>query len=120
MIYFAIITDLSIFVCMNNEDIYGKSNPELIRELGLRFKEYRLACRLTQQEVADRAGVSLFTVRAFEGGKAVNITMNSFVGLLRSIGYLEEMNKLLPELPVSVEILHKLQSLKPKRIRHGK
>lgn len=42
-------------------------------ELGLRFKEYRFACRLTQQEVADKAGVSLFTIRAFEGGKAAHL-----------------------------------------------
>lgn len=105
---------------MNNDEIYGKSNPELIMELGLRFKEYRLACRLTQQEVADKAGVSLFTVRAFEGGKAANITMGSFMGLLRAIGYLEEMDKLLPALPVPAEILYKLQARKPKRIKHGK
>lgn len=105
---------------MDNDDIYEKSNPELIINLGCRFKDYRLACRLTQQEVADKAGVSLFTVRAFENGKATNITMSSFMNLLRAIGYLEEMSKLLPELPISPEILYKLQSKKPKRIRHGK
>ena len=35
-----------------SEDIYAKTNAELIIELGSRFKEYRLVCRLTQKQVA--------------------------------------------------------------------
>ena len=34
------------------------SNPEIVMELGRRFKEYRLAHRLTQKEAAQGAGVS--------------------------------------------------------------
>lgn len=105
---------------INDKEIYAKSNSDFIIDLGHRFKEYRLTCRMTQQEVADKAGVSLFTIRAFENGKATNLTMGSFIGLLRAIGFLEEIEKLLPELPISAEMLHKLQSKKPKRIRHGK
>ena len=31
------------------------ANPEIIAELGRRFKEYRLTYRLTQKEVAEKA-----------------------------------------------------------------
>lgn len=41
--------------------IDAKSNAEIISELGGRFKEYRLFCDLTQKEVAEKAGVSIFT-----------------------------------------------------------
>ena len=105
---------------MDNEDIYGKTNPELIMELGSRFKEYRLTCRMTQKEVAEQAGVSLFTVKAFESGRAYNITMGSFLGMLRAISFLEEVKKLLPELPPTPEMIEKLNKNKPKRIRNGK
>ena len=37
------------------------SNPEIVMELGRRFKKYRLAGNLTQEEVAEKAGVSLWS-----------------------------------------------------------
>lgn len=102
------------------EELYGKSNSELIMELGNRFKEYRLACRMTQKEVAEKAGISLFTVKTFESGKAYNITMGSFISMLRAISFLEEIEKLLPELPPTPEMIELMNKNKPKRIRHVK
>lgn len=34
-------------------DLYEYSTPELVRLLGVRFKEYRMRCNLTQKEVAE-------------------------------------------------------------------
>lgn len=102
------------------DNIYGKTNPELIIELGIRFKNYRLTCRMTQKEVAEHAGVSLFTIKAFENGRALNITMGSFLAMLRAINYLEEIEKLLPELPPTPEMIEKMNKHKPKRVKNGK
>lgn len=44
------------------DDIYGKTYPELIMELGCRFKNYWLTCRMPPKEVVEQAGVSLFTI----------------------------------------------------------
>ena len=101
-------------------DIYGKTNPELIMELGSRFKNYRLTCRMTQKEVAEQAGISLFTIKAFESGRAINITMGSFLAMLRAINYLEEIEKLLPELPPTPEMIERIYKHKPKRVKNGK
>ena len=101
------------------EEIYGKTNSELIMELGSRFKEYRITSRMTQKEVSEQAGVSLFTIKAFENGRAYNITMNSFMAMLRAIGFLEEMEKLLPELPPTPEMMEMMNKRKPKRVRNG-
>jgi DNA-binding XRE family transcriptional regulator len=103
-----------------SEDIYAKTNAELIIELGSRFKEYRLVCRLTQKQVAEQAGVSLFTIKAFESGRAYNITMGSFLAMLRAISFLEEVEKLLPPLPPTTEMIEKMNKNKPKRIKNGK
>ena len=50
--------------------IEEKSNSEIISELGSRFKEYRLLCDMTQREVAEKSGVSIFTISQFEKGEA--------------------------------------------------
>lgn len=96
------------------------SNPEIIMELGRRFKEYRLANRLTQKEVAERANVSLITLRQFENGKAYNINMSNFLALLRVVNNLEQINELLPEIPVSAYVMEKIVNKKIKRVRHEK
>ena len=102
------------------EDIYAKTNSELVTELGHRFKDYRLVCRMTQKQVAEQAGVSLFTIKAFESGRAYNITMSSFLAMLRAINFLEEVEKLLPTLPPTPEMIEKINKVKPKRIKNGK
>lgn len=40
-------------------DLYEYSTPELVRLLGVRFKEYRMRCNLTQKEVAKLTGLGL-------------------------------------------------------------
>ena len=96
------------------------SNPEIVAEMGRRFKEYRLASNLTQQEIAERASVSIVTLRQFENGKTYNINMCNFLALLRTVHCLEEMNNILPEILISAYEMAKILNKKPKRIKHGK
>lgn len=80
--------------------IEAKSNNEIISELGSRFKEYRLFSNLTQKEVAVKSGVSVFTISQFEKGESGNIGFGTILSLLRSIGFISEVEKLLPPLPI--------------------
>lgn len=82
-------------------EIYGETGSSLIRELGKRYGEYRKRMGFTQKEVAEKSGLSVFTISSFENGSSTGITMASFIKLLRAIDYLEEIGKLLPELPPS-------------------
>ena len=107
-------------IMLTKDNIQGLSNAEIIRSLGAQYKNYRLRAELTQKEVAEKAGVSLITLRAFENGKAVNITMGNLLALLRVIEQLEGITEILPEIPISPYQLLKLQSKQKKRIRHGK
>ena len=95
-----------------DNDIYGMSNSDIISKLGMRFKEYRIRLRMTQQEVAKKAGVSIFLISQFESGNSNNITMGSFLSLLRSIGFLTEIQKILPEIPPSPEEIERINKNK--------
>jgi len=79
----------------------ANSSAEIVSVLGERFKEYRLAALLTQQEVADIAGVSKTTVYSFENGRLPNVSLRTLVDLLRAIGMIDRIDDLLPEIPVS-------------------
>lgn len=97
--------------------IEAKSNNEIISELGGRFKEYRLFSNLTQKEVAVRSGVSIFTISQFEKGEARNIGFGTILSLLRSIGFLEEVDKFLPPLPMLPSRMMSSKERK-ERVRH--
>ena len=85
---------------MTYQDGYAdKSAREIIGLLGLRFRSYRQRMGLTQADVAAHAGVSVLTVVKFESGRAENVSMRTFLSLLRSIGALADMEGVLPELP---------------------
>ena len=96
------------------------ANPEITAELVRRFKEYRLAYRFTRQEGAEKAGISLITLRQFESGKAYNINKGELSFPMMGSGLLETDGRPLPEMPVSAYIMEHMMNKKPKRIRHGK
>jgi len=105
---------------IDERNILAQSNAEIVQGLGEQFREYRLNAKLTQQDVADKVGVSLITIRNFETGKAKNITLNNLLSLLRVVGRLEAVNELFPPIPLSPYMLSKLNVIKPKRVRHAK
>lgn len=90
--------------------LYTKSGTEIIRELGKKYSDYRKRMGFTQKEVAEKSGLSVFTISSFENGSSTGITLSSFIRLLRAIDCLEEIDKLLPELPESPRTLFKKQS----------
>ena len=64
-------------------DFYEYSTPELVRLLGERFKEYRMRCNLTQKEVDEQSGIGLTTIHKFENGTAGNLSLSTFILLLK-------------------------------------
>ena len=91
--------------------------PELIHLLGSRYKDYRQRADMTQKEVAERAGLSVVTVYKFESGTANNLSLGTFLLLLKAVGWLEALDELMPELPPSPYLM-KDNDRKVQRIRH--
>lgn len=100
------------------EELYAMSNPEIVRSMGERFRDYRLRLGKTQKEVAEFTGLSLFTIGAFETGQGTGLTLVNFLKLLRSIDALGEIERVLPALPDSPRLLYESQKKKPKRVKN--
>ena len=100
-------------------DLYEYSTPELVRLLGNRFKDYRMQCNLTQKEVAEQSGIGLTTIHKFENGSAGNISLSTFILLLKVVGQVNALDDVLPELPESPYLIRR-EEKKAQRIRHTK
>ena len=100
-------------------DVYEYSTPELVRLLGERFKEYRMRCNLTQKEVVEQSGIGLTTIHKFENGTAGNLSLSTFILLLKVIGQVDALDDVMPELPESPYLVRK-EEKKAQRIRHTK
>jgi transcriptional regulator with XRE-family HTH domain len=94
------------------------SNSAIREEVGKRLKEHRFRRKLTQQELADQAGISVFSVAQVERGKAV--TMSVFLSILRVLRLLDNFDLLIPEIGISPIELLKLKGKTPKRIKKSK
>jgi Predicted transcriptional regulators len=104
-----------VYIYMNWNSL---SNSAIIEEVGKRLKEHRFQRKLTQQELADHAGISLFSVAQIEKGKAV--TLNVFLSVLRVLRLLDNFELFIPEIGISPIELLKLKGKTPKRIKKTK
>ena len=96
------------------------TNQDIILLLSKRIKEYRLAARLSQKEMAEKSGVSLATISHFEQGASPNLTLNNLIAILRVVGMEQRIADLLPELPMSPIALKQINKYIPKQVRRKK
>lgn len=76
--------------------LYGDENNQMImKELGQRIQESRIAMNLTQAQMAEQSGVALRTVARIEKGESVNV--ENVLNVLRVLGVLGNLNQLLQE-----------------------
>lgn len=94
------------------------STPDVIRNLGLRFRDYRMRLRMTRKEVAERASIGMTTLYKFESGSMTDMSFGTLMRLLRVIGLGDNWNELLPELPES-PYLYDGDEKKAQRVRHS-
>jgi len=102
---------------MNNYSEY--SAPELVRMLGVRFKDYRLRANMTQKEIAEATGLTIPTIQRFENGLSNNISLGTFLLLMKAVGCINDLDELMPEQPES-PYLYNDNNKKAQRVRHKK
>lgn len=100
-------------------DYYEYSIPEIIKMLGGRFKNYRLRCGMTQKDVSEQTGITIGTIHKFENGIAGNISLRTFMLLMKAIGQIDLIDLIMPELPESAYLIRRGER-KVQRIRHRK
>ena len=116
-IYVYICKEIAIYNYMDSNAYI--TNQDIIALLCRRLKEYRLAARISQKEMAEKSGVSLTTISHLEQGVNRNITLNNFISLLRVLGLEQRLSDLLPELPVPPIALKQMNKYIPKRVRRN-
>lgn len=87
---------------LNRLDLYEMSNNDIMVDLGRRFRDYRVALRMTQKEIAYQSGVSVMTIVRFERGEGASIRLDNFISLMRSIQQLEGVSECIPVIPNSL------------------
>lgn len=99
-------------------DWNSKSNDNVAQEIGKRLKTHRINKRFTQKQLAEKAGVSLFTIVQIEKGKPVSISM--LIPVLRVLRLLDNMELLIPEPQISPVALLNQKNKHVKRVRSKK
>ena len=67
----------------------------ILRELGARIERARLERDLTQQQVADEAGVTRASVANLEAGASTRLV--TVIRVLRVLGFVDALGQILPE-----------------------
>lgn len=95
------------------------ATPDVIRNLGMRFRDYRLRLRMTRKEVSEAAAIGMTTLYRFESGNMTDISFSTLYRLLRVIGLATSWESLIPELPES-PYTYDDKGKKMQRVRHRK
>lgn len=94
------------------------SDPVILKKFGDRIKDYRIRMELTQTELAEKSKVSLGSVVRLEKGLPVSTIL--LISILRTLGVLENLETILPDIGISPIQMKKMQGKRKKRIRHKK
>lgn len=94
------------------------STPAVLVKIGSRIRKARIKRRMTQEELARQSGVSTLAASNVEKGRSV--TMSMFISILHSLGLLENLENLVPEIKAGPIELKKLPGNKVHRVRRIK
>ena len=67
-----------------------------MNELSKRFKQFRIYCELTQEDLSQRSGVSIYTIKKFENG--ADIRISTLDKLLKVLGMNDAIDNLIPDM----------------------
>lgn len=94
---------------------YFMTNEALLLYVGKQMRQMRINARLSQQQLAERAGISRSTITQVENGKGMK--MESVIAILRVLNKLEILNNFETQALVSPLLIAKQEGKNPKRIR---
>ena len=86
-----------------------------MRQIGSKLKELRIEKNMKQTELADAAGVSVFTISAVENGKMTSLI--TIVQLLRALEHLDYLTSFFQEETISPIAYAKLMKNNKKKER---
>ena len=95
------------------------SSQGYIDSLGKLVRDYRIEFPLTQQELAEKCGLSLRTIQNLESGK--DIRLDSFIKVLMVLGLDRNLSMLIPDVGDRPSVhLKEKEGKRKQRVRHPK
>lgn len=91
------------------------TDKEIIERIGARLKELRIDQNIKQKDLAERCGLSNFSISQMETGH--NTSLQSLIQVLRALGQLEMLDPLLREREIDAEALARFIESQPQRKR---
>ncbi len=76
-----------------------KTDQEILIELAKRIREKRIHKRFKQSDLAQRAGISIYTLQKMEHGKSFNVS--TLIQVLRALNELAQLDNFLPIVDIS-------------------
>jgi transcriptional regulator with XRE-family HTH domain len=92
------------------------TDEALLRELGARLERRRIDANLTQAQLAEEAGISKRTLERIEAGDSTDFVM--LIRVLRALKLIEDLERLIPDLPQSPITLLRQRGRERKRAGH--
>ena len=90
------------------------SDLDVCHEIGRQIKEQRLNINKKQDDISEAAGIGIATLIRFENGS--DIKLSNFIGILRALGKLEELEALFAPIKSPVaELLMTRKAVKRKQ-----
>lgn len=97
-------------------DIYAFTDNAILKQIGQKIKEARLAQNISQRQLAKDSGMSNFSISQIESGH--NTSILSLVMVLRALNRLNVLDELFAEAPISPIALSEAMRKQHKR-RHA-
>ena len=91
----------------------------LLKEIGRRIANLRIAAKIKQGDLAERAGLSRYALSRLENGSG-GIRLDSFLSVLRCLNVLNRLEAVLPEStlsPIQVAEMERRAKKMPSRVR---
>jgi transcriptional regulator with XRE-family HTH domain len=94
------------------------TDREILMELGKRIRHKRIQKRFKQSDLAQRAGIHVYTLQKMEQGKSYNVS--TLIQVLRALGELDHLEHFLPPVEISPMDLLNSKEKTSKRVRNPK
>ena len=94
-------------------DIYAYTDKAILRQIGEKLKEERLAQNISQTALAEASGLSQFSISQIENGH--NTSLLSVLAILRVLNRLDVLSEIFAEKPISPVALSALMKKQKKR-----
>lgn len=76
----------------------NESNQVILKEMGKRLQQRRIALSMTQKELSERTSLSVRTITNIENGK--NVSFDHWISILKELKNIDSIDRFIPEIKV--------------------